>query len=283
MPIIKRSTKGAPLTHAEMDGNWDELAKLVGPLTVVGTGTRVNASIAGGLSSIVTNTSSAANAVASAVLTNDASASINVNANSSGSTLARWGLPSLANVAEVYGSGGACNGIVVGVLGVKPVIIGVNNTEVGRFETIGAKFTYSGFAGLTLKRSVAVANASVAPLTFSANNSAGNEKDYAQIYAVTANVTAGSEQGHLDFVTRNGASATTRVRITSSGNCLIGTTTDDGANKLQVAGPIKFQPAASSIPPNNGDLTFEATSNTTLSVRFRGTDGVVRSATLTLT
>lgn len=28
MAVIKRSTKGAPLTHAEMDGNWDELIAL---------------------------------------------------------------------------------------------------------------------------------------------------------------------------------------------------------------------------------------------------------------
>jgi hypothetical protein len=66
------------------------------------------------------------------------------------------------------------------------------------------------------------------------------------------------------------------------GNVLIGPATDDGANRLQVAGPIRFQPAAAATPPNNGDLVFEATSNTALKIKFKGSDGAVRSATLTL-
>lgn len=41
--------------------------------------------------------------------------------------------------------------------------------------------------------------------------------------------------------------------------------------------------AASITPPRNGDLAIEATSNTTLTFKLRGTDGTVRSATLTLT
>lgn len=68
----------------------------------------------------------------------------------------------------------------------------------------------------------------------------------------------------------------------STGNVLVATTTDDGANKLQVNGPIRFQPSASSTPANNGDMTFEATSNTSINIKFKGSDGVVRSTTLTL-
>jgi hypothetical protein len=41
-------------------------------------------------------------------------------------------------------------------------------------------------------------------------------------------------------------------------------------------------PAASSVPTVNGELTVEATSNTTLTFRLKGTDGTVRSAALTL-
>lgn len=41
-------------------------------------------------------------------------------------------------------------------------------------------------------------------------------------------------------------------------------------------------PAASSVPTVNGELTVEATSNTTLTFRLKGTDGTVRSASLTL-
>ena len=42
------------------------------------------------------------------------------------------------------------------------------------------------------------------------------------------------------------------------------------------------QPPATITPASNGDLVFEATSNTSLTLRLKGTDGVVRSASLTL-
>ena len=48
------------------------------------------------------------------------------------------------------------------------------------------------------------------------------------------------------------------------------------------AGPWTWKPAASATPANNGDLTFEATSNTSVTVKLKGSDGTVRSAVLTL-
>lgn len=72
------------------------------------------------------------------------------------------------------------------------------------------------------------------------------------------------------------------------GNLLVGSTTDDTVNKLQVngatrtAGNLTCAPAASVTPANNGDLTFEATSNTSLTFKYKGSDGVVRSASLVL-
>ncbi len=36
-------------------------------------------------------------------------------------------------------------------------------------------------------------------------------------------------------------------------------------------------------PPESGDLVVEATSDTSLTFRYRGSDGIVRSASLTLT
>ena len=47
-------------------------------------------------------------------------------------------------------------------------------------------------------------------------------------------------------------------------------------------GAWTWRPAASATPAANGDLTFEATSNTSLTVKFKGSDGTVRSAVLTL-
>lgn len=42
------------------------------------------------------------------------------------------------------------------------------------------------------------------------------------------------------------------------------------------------RPPASNIPATNGEMSFELTSNTELKIRVRGSDGVVRSASLTL-
>lgn len=41
-------------------------------------------------------------------------------------------------------------------------------------------------------------------------------------------------------------------------------------------------PSATATPANNGEMVFELTSNTSLTVKVRGSDGVVRSAVLTL-
>jgi len=35
-------------------------------------------------------------------------------------------------------------------------------------------------------------------------------------------------------------------------------------------------------PTNNGELVFEATSNTSITIRYKGSDGIVRSGTITL-
>ena len=78
-------------------------------------------------------------------------------------------------------------------------------------------------------------------------------------------------------------SSSERMRLSTGGRVLIGTTTDDTINKLQVNGSIVQSPLASVTPANNGELVFEATSNTTITVKYKGSDGTVRSGTITLT
>jgi len=58
--------------------------------------------------------------------------------------------------------------------------------------------------------------------------------------------------------------------------------TVDSAGKLKISAPLIFTPPASITPASNGDLVVEATSNTSLTFRLKGSDGVVRSASLTL-
>lgn len=62
----------------------------------------------------------------------------------------------------------------------------------------------------------------------------------------------------------------------------VGGGVDDGVNTFQINGPLRFKPAAVSTPLNVGDLTFEATSNTSLKVKFMGSDAVVRSVTFAI-
>lgn len=48
------------------------------------------------------------------------------------------------------------------------------------------------------------------------------------------------------------------------------------------AGDVVLSPPASATPANNGQMTFQLTNNTTLEIRVKGSDGVVRKAVLTL-
>jgi len=52
--------------------------------------------------------------------------------------------------------------------------------------------------------------------------------------------------------------------------------------KVTATGNIIAKPAPTATPANNGEMTFELTSNTQLRIRVKGSDGTVRSASLTL-
>lgn len=54
------------------------------------------------------------------------------------------------------------------------------------------------------------------------------------------------------------------------------------AGAFRAAGPITAAPGASVTPANNGDVTFQLTSNTQITFKAKGSDGVVRSGNITL-
>jgi PAS domain-containing protein len=58
---------------------------------------------------------------------------------------------------------------------------------------------------------------------------------------------------------------------------------DRDGKYLEVPGNLTIVPGSSVTPASNGDLVIEATSNTTVKIKLKGTDGTVRSVSLTLT
>lgn len=80
------------------------------------------------------------------------------------------------------------------------------------------------------------------------------------------------------------------IRATgASGSLNFGTGGTDGrltissSGAIDMSGDLTIKPSASVTPPSNGQLTFEATSDTSITVKYKGSDGVVRSNVLTLT
>ena len=101
---------------------------------------------------------------------------------------------------------------------------------------------------------------------------------YGGVYGIFTDHT--NVNGDLAFLTRNTNTVYERVRITSAGNVGIGEIMPD--YKLDINGSLGFTPGSSVTPVDNGDVVIEATNNTTLTLKLKGSDGVVRSGTITL-
>ena len=92
------------------------------------------------------------------------------------------------------------------------------------------------------------------------------------------------------FTTLLTATAPTTLTLPTAGTLLStelltwnlgGDLTVTGGN-ISTNGGLTIKPPTSSTPTVNGTMTFEATSNTSVTIRLKGTDGIVRSAVLTL-
>ena len=68
----------------------------------------------------------------------------------------------------------------------------------------------------------------------------------------------------------------------TSGNSRKVSWTDVEGSIDTIPGDVTFTTSSSVTPTNNGDLVIEATNNTTLTFKLKGSDGTVRSGTLTL-
>jgi hypothetical protein len=142
------------------------------------------------------------------------------------------------------------------------------------------------------------------PLRFASNGNAGNtfvfvETDaptngkkwdiqtQSERFAIRAINDAESTNATMFTATRvSGSNAVSLVTLANglvnmtSTNVGIGEASPD--YKLDVNGTFGFTPGSSVTPVDNGDVVFEATSNTSFKVKLKGSDGVVRSGTITL-
>lgn len=79
----------------------------------------------------------------------------------------------------------------------------------------------------------------------------------------------GSGNGTFEVKTRVSDTLTKRLEIDSNGH-------------TELSGGLTWSPRTTVTPQNDGDLTVEATNDTTLTFKLKGSDGVVRSGTITL-
>jgi hypothetical protein len=105
-----------------------------------------------------------------------------------------------------------------------------------------------------------------------ANTLAQRNGTNAQAFRLYGTFTDASNGRRLDITSTTGGIFT----LTATGNG-----TGASGNILKLTQPILL-PASSVTLATNGDLAFEATSNTSLTIRYRGSDGTTRSASLTL-
>jgi len=91
----------------------------------------------------------------------------------------------------------------------------------------------------------------------------------------------GAFNGHVLYLGSSvDAGESHTITILTNGN--VGINEKNPDYKLDVNGTFGFTPGSSVTPVDNGDVVIEFTNNTTLTFKAKGSDGTVRSATLTL-
>lgn len=104
----------------------------------------------------------------------------------------------------------------------------------------------------------------------------------AQILAAVDGTVGAQVPSRIDFLVAPDSTTVAAIKMSlrASGRLGIGETQPDYL--LDVNGAIGFTPGASVTPVDNGDIVFEATNNTTFTIKMKGSDGTVRSGTVTL-
>lgn len=91
----------------------------------------------------------------------------------------------------------------------------------------------------------------------------------------------------VDAQGRLTAASNATIAIANTAVSGLGTMSTQDANNIAVTGgsvgAITYKPASTATPANNGDMVFELTDDTTLTIKVKGSDGNVRLVALTLT
>jgi hypothetical protein len=110
----------------------------------------------------------------------------------------------------------------------------------------------------------------------------------AYLYTSSGNLSigAGSTNKYLSLFAGGTLASNEQVRVTTTG---VGIGTTNATSRLTVSGNSLITGISTiglgntSTPPSNSQMSFELVSNTQLRIKVRGTDGILRSADITLT
>jgi hypothetical protein len=124
-------------------------------------------------------------------------------------------------------------------------------------RTVSAGTGLSGGGDLSANRTISLANTAVTAASYGSAT---------QVATFTVDA-----QGRLT------AASNTNIAIANTAVSGLGTMSTQNSNAVTI------QPAATATPANNGDMVFELTDNSTLTIKVKGSDGTVRVVALTLT
>lgn len=149
-------------------------------------------------------------------------------------------------------------------------VVSLSASDVSAVPTTRNVSTGTGLSGggdLSTDRTIALADTAVTP------NSYGSATQVAT-FTVDA-------QGRLT------AASNATIAIANTAVSGLGTMSTQDANNVAITGgsigAVTFDPATTATPANNGDMVFELTDNSTLTIKVKGSDGTVRLVALTLT
>jgi hypothetical protein len=160
-----------------------------------------------------------------------------------------------------YSSGGLGNALQTSVNGAAHFLVAANRVN------LPAASIFGWVSGTGLQNAADTVLARDAANTLAQRNGTN-----AQTFRLYGTYTDASNGRRLDITSTTGGIFT----LTATGNG-----TGASGNLLKLTQPILL-PASSVTLATNGDLAFEATSNTSLTIKYRGSDGTTRSATIAL-